>query len=130
MNIMVGYDGTKVAKEVLLASIEHAKAFGANVHLITSLTSGEEKDRTDIEQAEAKVEYARGLIESKDIQCQTHLMIRGLSVGEDLVQFANDNDIDEIVVGIKKRSKVGKLIMGSTAQYVILKAKCPVLTVK
>ena len=44
--------------------------------------------------------------------------------------FLLENEIDEIVIGIKKRSKVGKLIFGSTAQYVILEAPCPVLTVK
>jgi nucleotide-binding universal stress UspA family protein len=42
----------------------------------------------------------------------------------------NENQIKEIVVGVKRRSKVGKLLMGSTAQYVILKADCPVITVK
>jgi nucleotide-binding universal stress UspA family protein len=35
-----------------------------------------------------------------------------------------------IVIGIVKKSKVGKLFFGSTAQYLILKAHCPVLTVK
>ncbi len=50
--------------------------------------------------------------------------------GEDLVRFAKDNDIDEIIIGVKRRSKVGKLVFGSTAQYVILKAPCPVLAVK
>jgi len=38
--------------------------------------------------------------------------------------------VDEIIVGVKRRSKVGKLLMGSTAQYVILQAPCPVVTVK
>jgi nucleotide-binding universal stress UspA family protein len=50
--------------------------------------------------------------------------------GEDLVKYAKENQIDQIVVGIRRRSKVGKLVFGSTAQYVILEAPCPVLTVK
>jgi nucleotide-binding universal stress UspA family protein len=38
--------------------------------------------------------------------------------------------IDLIFLGIVKKSKVGKLLFGSTAQYVILHAPCPVVTVQ
>ena len=80
--------------------------------------------------SERGLEYAKSLFEEDGIACNTHLLIRGLSAGEDLVEFANENQIDHIVVGVKRRSKVGKLLMGSTAQYVILQAECPVITVK
>jgi nucleotide-binding universal stress UspA family protein len=76
------------------------------------------------------LEYAKTLFEEDNITCNTHLLIRGLSAGEDLVEFANENEVDEIIVGVKRRSKVGKLLMGSTAQYVILQSQCPVVTVK
>jgi nucleotide-binding universal stress UspA family protein len=46
------------------------------------------------------------------------------------VQFAEENKIDLIVVGIRRRSRVQKLVFGSNAQYAILEAPCPVLTVK
>jgi nucleotide-binding universal stress UspA family protein len=46
------------------------------------------------------------------------------------VQFAEDKQINEIFVGVRMRSKVGKLLMGSTAQHVILNAPCPVVTRK
>jgi len=38
--------------------------------------------------------------------------------------------IGEIIIGVRKRSKVGKLLLGSTAQYVVLHAPCPVITIK
>jgi nucleotide-binding universal stress UspA family protein len=53
-----------------------------------------------------------------------------LEPGEDLVQYAKEHAIDEIMIGVRRRSKVGKLVFGSTAQYVILEAHCPVLSVK
>ena len=130
MKILVGYDGTNSAKEALNLAKSHAKAFGASVEVVTSMQKGTESDRSDIEQAERGLEYAKSLFEKADISCNTHLLIRGLSPGEDLVEFANENQIGEIVVGVKRRSKVGKLLMGSTAQYVILTADCPVVTVK
>jgi len=41
-----------------------------------------------------------------------------------------ENDIDQIYVGIRKKSRTSKLILGSTAQFIILKAGCPVTSVK
>ena len=130
MKILVGYDGTNSAKEALNLAKSHAKAFGASVDVVTSMQKGTESGRKFIEQAERGLEYAKSLFEEDGVACNTHLLIRGLSAGEDLVEFANENQIDQIVVGVKRRSKVGKLLMGSTAQYVILQAECPVITVK
>jgi nucleotide-binding universal stress UspA family protein len=130
MKILVGYDGTNSAKAALNLAKSHAKAFTGSVQVVTSMHKGTESERKQIEQAERGLEYAKSLFEKDDIACNTHLLIRGLSSGEDLVEFANENQIDEIIVGVKRRSKVGKLLMGSTAQYVILQAECPVVTVK
>lgn len=130
MKILVGYDGTNSAKDALDLAKVHAKAFGASVEVVTSLQKGTEAQKKEIEQAERGLAYAKTLFEEDNIACNTHLLIRGLSAGEDLVEFANENEINEIIVGVKRRSKVGKLLLGSTAQYVILKAECPVVTVK
>ena len=130
MKILVGYDGTNVAKEALNIAKQHALAFGAKVDVITSMEKGTEAQREKIEQAERGLEWAKSLFTDSDIDCSTHLLIRGIPPGEDLVQFAEEQNADENVIGVKRRSKVGKLLMGSTAQYVILKAGCPVMSVK
>ena len=130
MKILVGYDGTNSAKEALNLAKFHAKTFGASVEVVTSMQKGTESARKDIEQAERGLAYAKSLFEEDGIACNTHLLIRGLTAGEDLVKFADENQIDQIVVGVKRRSKVGKLLMGSSAQYVILQAQCPVVAVK
>ncbi len=130
MKILVGYDGTNSAKEALNLARFHAKAFDGSVEVVTSMQKGTESERKDIEQAERGLAYAKSLFEAENIACGTHLLIRGVSPGEDLVEFANEHKVDEIVVGVKRRSKVGKLLLGSTAQYVILQAQCPVVTVK
>jgi nucleotide-binding universal stress UspA family protein len=130
MKILIGYDGTNSAKEALNLAKSHAKAFGASIEVVTSMQKGTESQRKEIEQAERGLAYAKTVFEEDNIACNTHLLIRGLSAGEDVVEFANENEVDEIIVGVKRRSKVGKLLMGSTAQYVILQAQCPVVTVK
>ena len=40
-----------------------------------------------------------------------------------------NEDVDLVFIGVEKRSKVGKLLFGSTAQHVILNSPCPVVTV-
>ena len=115
MKILVGYDGTNSAKDALNLAKSHAKVFGASVEVVTSMQKGTESERKIIEQAERGLAYAESLIEEDGIDCNTHLLIRGLSAGEDLVEFANENQIDQIVVGVKRRSKVGKLLMESIA---------------
>jgi len=130
MEIMVGYDDSGVAKDALNIAMQHAQAFNANVHIVTSMVGGIDVPRKEFDRVEKKLEYAKSLFQDKNIPCKTHLLVRGLEAGEDLVQLAEDTGIDEIVIGIKRRSKVGKLLFGSTAQYLILHAPCPVLTIK
>jgi len=130
MEIMVGYDDSGVAKDALDIAMQHAIAFDARVHIVTSMVGGVDVPRKEFDRVEKKLKYAESLFKDKKIPCKTHLLVRGLEAGEDLVQLAKDTDIDEIVIGIKRRSKVGKLLFGSTAQYIILHATCPVLTIK
>jgi nucleotide-binding universal stress UspA family protein len=130
MKIIVGYDGTDTAKEALRIAKREAKAFDATVYVLTSLIGGPEDNAAEIEKAESGLKYAKEFFETDGIACEEHLLIRGLEPGEDIVQFAEENGVDEIVIGIKRRSKVGKFLFGSTAQYVILESPCPVLTVK
>lgn len=130
MKILVGYDGSTSAKEALKLARKHARAFNGSVDIVTSMEKGTEQQQQAIEEAENGLEWAKSVFADKGLECRTHLLIRGLAPGEDLLEFARENNMDEIIVGVKRRSKVGKLLMGSTAQYVILQASCPVVTVK
>ena len=130
MKILVCFDGSNSSKEAVRLSIEHAKVFGASIAIVTSMVKGTESERQDIEKAELDLEYEKKLVADEGIPCESHLLIRGLSAGEDLLRFAEEKKVDEIIIGIKRRSKMEKIVFGSTAQYVILKALCPVVTVK
>ena len=130
MKILVGIDGSNTSKEALQLAIQNAEAFGAELMVVTSMTTGTPEENEEIRAAEAKLAEAKSTAEGAGVTCSTHLLIRGNSAGEDIVVFAEENEVALIVVGIKRRSRVGKILMGSSAQFVILKAPCPVLTVK
>jgi nucleotide-binding universal stress UspA family protein len=130
MKIMVGYNGSNASKEALKVAKKRAKVTDAKVYVLTSMVQGSEKQLQDIGKAERELDYAKSIFERDNIPCEVHLLIKGLSPGEDIVNFAKEKRINEIIIGVEKKSKVGKFIFGSTAQYVILEAPCPVVAVK
>jgi nucleotide-binding universal stress UspA family protein len=130
MKIMVGFDGSKVSVAALELAEAHAQAFGAQLLLVQSMVGGSEVPKRDFANNERELEYQKSRLKDKNIACESLLSVRGLEPGEDLVRLAEEQQVDEIIVGVKRRSKVGKLVFGSTAQYVILNAPCPVATVK
>jgi nucleotide-binding universal stress UspA family protein len=130
MKILVGYSGPGVGRDLLDQAVKQAKAFGGEVHVVTSLFGGATTALEKIKGAEDNLEKAKHYLDAQGVRNTFHLLVRGLSPGEDIVLFARENGIDEIIIAVKSRSKVGKLLFGSTAQYVILKAECPVISLR
>ncbi|MBW2366756.1 MAG: universal stress protein [Deltaproteobacteria bacterium] len=130
MKIMVGYEGTKGSERILQVTIQQAKAFGAEVHLVTSLIISTLDEERLSEKVQSELDHAKAIMEKEGIACETQVLIRGKSEGIDLIGYADEHEIDEIVIGAKKRSKLEKMLLGSATQHVILEGQCPVLTVK
>lgn len=129
MKIMVGYDGSEASMKAVELAISHASAFDGQIVAVASMDKGTEDELESINKLEQALQMLKKDIEDKGISCETHLLIRGMTPGEDLVRYALEQKIDEIVLAIQRKSKVGKLVFGSTAQHVILNAPCPVVTV-
>ena len=130
MKFIVCLDESNTSKAASGLAAKYAAVFNADLTLVTSMLKGTENEKKKIDAAEKQLNDLKTTYESDGISCNTHLLIRGLSAGEDLVDFAKEQKADQIFIGIKRRSKVEKLVFGSTAQYVILHADCPVVTVK
>ena len=130
MKFLVGYTGSKESKAALALARDFAKIHGATIIVMTSMEGGKGESLDEIGKVEYELKTACKLIEEAGIACETKHFARGLSPGEDIVRFAEENDIDHVFVGIEKKSKTRKMLLGSTAQYIILKAPCPVTTAK
>ena len=131
MKILVGYDGSNMAKAALELAKKRAMVWGAKIDVVNCMAQNRNLEYEEIRKVEQKLEdEVHYILNSEKIPYETHLVISGLESGEDLVQFAEQNNADEIILGIRKRSKVGKLVFGSTAQYVIFNAPCPVVSIK
>jgi nucleotide-binding universal stress UspA family protein len=130
MKILVGFRGKNVGQDLLQLAARRARAFDGETIVVTSLFGGDKTDSEQIAEAEQNLKEAQAFFDKQGLTCQTHLLVRGQTPGEDLVNYARETGAEEIIIGVKSRSKVGKLLFGSTAQYVILKAACPVTSVK
>ena len=131
MKFMVCYEASYQAREALKVAQKHAEVWGAKIEVIQTVTRelplkhSQVKDMEDKLEAEVKKEF-----EGISIEYNAQLLVTSLEAGEQLVKFAEEETIDQIFLGIQKTSKVGKLLFGSTAQYVILQSPCPVITIK
>jgi nucleotide-binding universal stress UspA family protein len=129
MKFLVGYNGSEVSKAALSLARTYADLFGAKVLVVTSMAGGAGEKADEIGKATRDLQFAEQFFQEKGIPCETHQLARGMTPGEDMVKFAEENEIDQIFVGIEKKSRTQKLILGSNAQYIILKAPCPVVSI-
>jgi nucleotide-binding universal stress UspA family protein len=130
MKIMVGYNGSAASHNALALACDQAADKDGLIFIITSMGGGSSETTGKILEAREILQAAESYAFKRMVQCETVQLARGLSPGEDLVKFAEDNGIDQIYLGIEKISRTKKILLGSTAQYVILKGPCPVTTTR
>jgi len=131
MNILVAFDGSAAAKDALKLAQKHLASFGGKIVVVKSVTRKQPLDHSLIQAAEEELEREiRNQLNGNKTSYSTHLVVSSNSTGKNIIWFAETAEVDEIIIGARKRSKVGKLLLGSTAQYVILNAPCPVISIK
>lgn len=130
MKIMVCYNGSDASKEALKLAEKHAKAFSAEIHVVTSVPGlGHAAGAEGTSGAGYKRDVENALEGGCDVRV-AEVVADDITHGEALVSYAKAEGVDALFIGVEKASKVGKLLFGSTAQYVILSAPCPVTTVR
>ncbi|WP_026875912.1 universal stress protein [Jiangella gansuensis] len=128
--IVVGYVPKAEGRAALRRAAEEAKLRGARLIVVNSSRGGREFDEDDAVRADAELADVSRQLKEAGIEAQVRQLVRGMDVAEDLIAVAEENSADFIVIGLRRRSPVGKLILGSNAQRILLDAPCPVLAVK
>lgn len=126
MAIVVGYLATPEGEAALEAGVTEARRRDARVVAIISRRSRQE----DHAGVDAELDALRDRLDDAEVAYEVRLLGRGNDVASDLVAAAEEFDAELIVIGLRRRSPVGKLILGSNAQRILLDAPCPVLAVK
>ena len=131
MKFLVCYDETKEAKKALKVAQEHAKIWKAKLEVVNTITRVEPLKHSAVKKMEEKMEReVKEILGGGEPPYEVQLLLTDLTSGEQLVKFAEDQKMDLLFLGIVKKSKFGKLLFGSTAQFIILHAPCPVVTVQ
>jgi len=131
MKFMVCYDSSRESKKALALARDYAKVWGATLEVVNAIMRDQALKHSFVEKTERALETeTQKIMKGSDIVFETRLLIATLQPEEQMAQHAEKEGIDQVFIGIEKTSKVGKLLFGSTAQYMILKAHCPVITVK
>lgn len=120
--LLVGTDGPETS-ERLGQYLQDVVGADDDVYVLNSLVGGEETTTDDIDEGEAAVETLAEGLAGTGADVSTHQLVRGNQPVEDLLAAAEDWGADEYVIGIRKRSPVGKLVFGSTAQNLLLEAE-------
>lgn len=128
MKILVGYVPTPEGEAALDAAATEAALRGASVILVNTSRGEAYIDKRYANQEELDAAEAR--LRAHGVEVSVRHGVGNGDVAAELLQTAVDEQADLIVIGIRRRTPVGKLILGSTAQRVLLESPVPVLAVK
>ena len=128
--IVVGYVAKPEGDAALRRAIEEAQLRGSKLVVVNSHRGGDDFDGDASRQANQAMEKVKSMLTDSGVEHEVRQLVRGFEPAEDLIGIADTVDADLIVIGLRRRSPVGKLILGSNAQRILLDAQCPVLAVK
>lgn len=127
MAVVVGYIPTREGRAALDVGVH--EALRRSTVLVVVSSRGNELATAGDELAHDLAGYL-GLLTEAGLPHQVRHLTRLDDPAEDLLKIADEVKADLIVIGLRRRSPVGKLLLGSNAQRILLDAMCPVLAVK
>jgi len=130
MTIVVGYVPRSEGRAALRRAAEEARLRSARLVVVNSSKGGSSLDDAEAVEHERELAEVRRELDAEGIENEVRQLVRGLDPADDLIAVAKETGADFIVIGLRRRTPVGKLILGSNAQRILLEAPCPVLAVK
>lgn len=98
--------------------------------VVNSHRGGRDFDAEEAQRFEDELGKVQHALDEAGIEHEVRALVRGNEPAEDLVEVAEESEGELIVIGLRRRTPIGKLILGSNAQRILLEASCPVLAVK
>ncbi|QDP96511.1 universal stress protein [Microlunatus elymi] len=115
--VVVGYSAKPEGRAALARGIAMARLSGAKIVIVHTAPDDDAPD-------------VRAQLDASGLAYDIHQAPDVLDPAEELIKVSEASADAMIVIGLRRRSPVGKLLLGSNAQRILLDASCPVLAVK
>ena len=128
MSVVVGYVPTREGETALDHAMSEARSRGARLVVVNTSRGDALVDERYVD--DDQLATLRAKLADSGVDHEVVHTMRGRDASEEILAVAEERRAQLVVIGLRRRSPVGKLLLGSTAQRVLLDAPCPVLAVK
>ena len=128
MSVVVGYVPSREGESALVHAMTEARSRSARLVVVNTSRGDATVDQRYAD--EDQIAALEQRLAASGVQHHVVHTTRGRDASEEILALAEEHRAELIVIGLRRRSPVGKLLIGSTAQRVLLDATCPVLAVK
>jgi nucleotide-binding universal stress UspA family protein len=128
--VVVGYVAKPEGRAALRKAVEEAKRRNVPLLVVSSVQTTKSVLTQRSPGFEEELGGVNAELQSSGIAGQVRQLAPDADFAEELLTTAAEAQADLIVIALRRRSPIGKLLLGRNAQRVLLDARCPVLTVK
>ncbi len=126
--VVVGYVPGAVGRAALDRGVIEARQRGLPLVVVNATRGDALVDDRYVQGGDA--DALRAELAALDVPAELRQMSDGLDIAEDLQRVASEVGASLVVIGLRRRSAVGKLILGSAASRILLTVTHPVMAVK
>jgi nucleotide-binding universal stress UspA family protein len=128
MTLLVAYVPRPEGEAALEKGLEIAKRRDEHLVVVNASAGGGKTDPSAVDGDD--VERVQAILKNSGLNAEFRQLVRGKSAVEEIESLVESMRVSLLIIGLRKRSAVGKLILGSVAQDLLLSVSCPVLSVK
>jgi nucleotide-binding universal stress UspA family protein len=129
-SVVVGWIRTPEGQAAVDAAVEETRRRKGRLVVVHSSRGSREDEVDTVLEIRDALEELETRLTGEGLDIKVRDLVRGNDPADDLIEVADKENAALIVIGLRRRSPVGKLLMGSNAQEILLRADCPVLAVK
>lgn len=130
MSVLVGYVPTPEGRAALSRAVLECRLRGARLVVINAEQILAEADAPSAQSPESAIQDVCAELGVPAPELEIRRFPGAYEPADDLLAVADETEAELIVIGLRRRTGVGKLILGGSAQRILLDATCPVLAVK